>query len=376
MPTSVTFDNAALADAVGKASRIAPKKGAAFDKAAGILFNVDPTHSHAVIKSTDLEVFYEQRVPMVSAKGDPAQWRIPSSILSGVISNLPMGDGSVVEFIDRGDPSVIRFKSGRMVAKLSTISPDGFPLMESFAVEGMTPAQALSAKVEQVSWATDPKSPLLSGVHMDGTRLIGCNQYVLAVVPCEMSLVEPVTVPLATLTALMKSATDIKIRAEDRKFEISLDAETKAWTRIIEGNYPKIDGIMREDFTGSIKCHRQQFLDTLDRLMVMVQNEKSPTLTMDINGTGIVKMLTFDMEISGTGRMQDSIDVSSDTFEDSFSMAFIPRMLQEAVGKIRGDYFTLDFGHSDPLRAKKVPVRLTDDAGYVCYVSAKQQTSS
>jgi len=373
VPTSVTFDNATLADAVGKASRIAPRKGPAFDKAAGILFKIDPKLSHAELRATDLEVFYEHRIPVLESKGDPCDWRIPSSILQGIASNLPMGDGASVEFIDRGDPSVIRFKSGRMIAKLQTFDAKEFPTQVSFDTAGMTPAQHLSQKLEQVSWATDPKSPLLQGVHMDGNRLIGCNQYVLAVIPCEMEIQEPVTVPLGTLTQLLKNATDIRIRAERQRFEIMLDAETKAWTRIIEGAYPKIDGIMRTNFIGAVKVHRQQFLTTLDRLMVMVQNEKSPTLTLEVNGTGIIKVLTFDIEISGTGRMQDTIDVSSD-FADIFRIAFMPRMLQEAVEKIKADYFNLDFGHPEPAQSPLQPVRLTDDQGFVSYVSAKRNT--
>lgn len=373
MATTVIFDCAALDDAVSKASRIAPKKGDAFDKAAGIVFDIDTNNNFATIRATDLEINYEQRVKILEAKGSPTVWRIPSSILQGITSNLPMAEGAVVEFIDRDDPSVIRFKSGRMVAKLAVMKADDFPRIPSFEAEGMTPAQDLSQRVEQVAWATDPKSPLLGGIHMDGRRIIGCNSTTLAVVECPVALDEPVTVPLGTLTALLKTATDIRVRAEGNRFEMMLDSDTKASTRILEGLYPKVDGVMRpvSEFLGTVRIHRQQFQETLDRMMVMVQNEKSPSLALDFNGTGLINLLTFDMEITGTGRMQDSIDVSSDEWRDTFRIFVHPRMIQDAVTKIRGDYFELSFGHNNPDLAKKSSLRISDDKGYICYVSPK-----
>lgn len=370
--TTVTFENPTLADAVNKANKVAPRKGAAYDKAAGILIEVDPAQGFAVIKATDTEITYEQRIPLLEGHGEFAAWRIPSSILQGVITNLPLAQGASVDFIDRNDPAVIRFKSDRMVAKLNCLKAEEFPKLPEFTTDGMTPASELASKVDQVSFAVDTKSPVLSGIHVDGARIIACNQYFLALVPCPVAITDAVTVPLAAISQMLKAATDVRVRANGKRFEMMLDAETKASTTILEGNYPKIDPLLRTDWYGHIKVHKQQFVETLNRMMVMVQNEKSPTLVVEINGGGLVKMLTFDMEIKGTGRMQDSIDVSSEDFDGVYNINFIPRMLQAGAEHVKGDYFDLSFGViSDP--SKYASVRIMDDTGYTCIIMPKKR---
>ena len=63
--TTIVFENAILADAVNKAARVSPTKGAAFDKAAGIVFDVEPQKRTAFVRSTDLEVSFEQEIPIL-----------------------------------------------------------------------------------------------------------------------------------------------------------------------------------------------------------------------------------------------------------------------------------------------------------------------
>lgn len=370
MPTTCVFENALLADAVNKAARISPTKGAAFDKVAGIRMEVNPNKKSAIIRSTDLEVSFEQEIQMVEGKGDSAVWRIPSQILQSLVSTLPMTEGSTVDFIHRNDEA-IRFKSGRTMAKLIMINDHDFPEEIFKWTDGpMAKAEDIAYKVEQVSWACDPKSSVLSGVNIDGEWLVGCNTYVLAVVPSVVPVTEPVTVPLQSLAVILKSASNCQIRAVGKRFQIALDENTRTTSNILEGQYPNVRGVMRDDFLSSIKVHRQQFIDTLSRMMVLARNEKLPTLKIEINGTGLINMLTFDMDIPGVGRMQDSIDVSGE-FADTFIYGVIPRMLEQAVEHARGDYVEIDFGHADPEKSRMLPMQIRDSHGYRCYIMPK-----
>jgi hypothetical protein len=52
------FENATIADSIAKASRVAPTKGEAFDKASGILMTLDPEEKTVTLRSTNLMVFY------------------------------------------------------------------------------------------------------------------------------------------------------------------------------------------------------------------------------------------------------------------------------------------------------------------------------
>lgn len=366
MATEIVFENAQLADALGKANRLAPVKGAAFDKAAGFLLDVNPITQRMTVRSTDMDATYLQHVPAIGGKGDAVQWRLSSLLLAGMVQALPLGGENKVKMIDRDD-GFIRLTSGKWVAKLHTLRPEDFPLITEFDQTGMVEANEFAAKVEQVAWACDKKSPILAGVHIDGKRLIGCSQYGVAVVPCPVGVDAPATVPLSSLATLLKSATDVRLRVAEKSLQIGLDAETQATARLIEGQYPNIDNVMRDDFMGSVFVHKQSFLDALNRMLVLIRTERMPSMQVTFDGTGLVKMVTFDMEVEQVGRMQDSIDVSGD-WEDQFSIIIKPQMLVDAVEHSRADHVTIAFGNEDPARARKVPVRVTDDRGYNCHI--------
>lgn len=366
MTTDITFENAQLADALNKANRIAPVKGPAFDRAAGFLLDVNPITKRMTVRSTDEDATYLQHIPAVAGKGDATTWRLSSLLLTRMIGSLPLGGEAKVRMIDKGD-GYIRLTSGKWVAKLNTLRPEDYPRIPEFDMEGMVEANEFASKVEQVAWACDKKSAILTGVHVDGTRLIGCSQYGMATVPCPVALDAPATVPLLSLATLLKSATDVRLRVIDRALQIALDAETQATSRLIEGEYPKVDRIMRDDFAGSVTVNRQAFLDALNRMLVLVAAERMPAMQVTFDGSGLVKMLTFDMEVESVGRMQDSIDVAGD-WEDKFSLVIKPQMIVDAVEHSRAATVQIAFGNADPAKARKVPVRVTDDQGYNCHI--------
>lgn len=374
MPTEVTFDNATLADAVQKAGRVAPSKGAGFDKAAGIHFSVNADTREVIVRATNLEITYEQRIYATEVKGNSIAWRIPSVLLTGIAAQLPMGEGHTMKFIDRAD-KWIRMKAGRLVTKLALLSADDYPMnaFDTFDMSDMTPAQELANKVEQVAWSVDKKSKSgpLGGVHIDGTRIIGCCPFHLAIVPCDVGIDAPVTVPLASMTAILKNASSVRCRASGKRFQLALDDETRASCGLLEGKYPNIDAVMRSNFTGSAKIHKGAFVDTLSNMFVLIRQEKLPTLTLELNGTGLIKTVTFDMEVPETGRMQNSIDIETD-YDSIFRLNFMPHMIHDAVANSKSDYVTLDFGHPE---GRMDMVRFTDDRGYICYVMPKKENA-
>lgn len=376
MPTTVTFESAILHDAVGKAARVAPNKGDAFDKAAGIHMTIK-ANKRVIVRATDLDTTFEQEIAATSVKGDACEWRLPSALFSNIIGTLPMGQGQEVDLIDRGGDPWLRLKSGRTVAKIARIDGD-YPLsiFPEFQVASLQPAPDLANKIKQVVWAVDPSNQRLGGVRVDGERIIGCNLQFLAIIPCLAQVAAPVTVPLSLVEDLLKKASDFRIGATDKRFLMALDADTKMTTGIIEAPYPQIDNIMRKDFLASITVHRQGALDMLTRLMTMGKTEKLPRVRIEINGTGFLKMLTLDLDAGKAGRIADSIDVTSD-FPDIFEMDVTPDNLLNALDQAKGDKFHMDFGvPNDPARSKIVPIQLRDDFGYMCWIMPRRANQS
>lgn len=352
---------------------MSPNKGAAFDKAAGVEFSVNPASRMTRIRSTNLEVSFEMDIDILEGKGAPKVWRIPSALLGNLISTLPMGDGATTEFIDRGVDGAIRLKCGRAVVKMN--------MYEGGLEEGMfkwepasdfTMAHDLAAKVEQVAWATDPKSNILQGVHINGEHLIGTDGQVMAMVPAKIDLAEPITVPLTTLSQLVAGASDCRLGTSKKRVLLMLDEHTRATSVLMEGKYPDIKRAMRTDFLGTMKVHRGQLTDTLERLMVLARVEKLPRLKLDLDGSGLVSILTLDLDIPDVGRMQDSVDVETD-FEGTYYAYFTPTKIQKALSYARSDFVHIDFGHADAAKSPLSMIRLRDDKEYISYVMPRKE---
>lgn len=368
MATTARFENAQLADAFTKANRLAPMKGAAFDKAAGFHLTVQPSLSRMTVRSTDMDSTYLQHVPMLKGEGDEVCWRVPSLMVTSMLQALPLGSDNHIEFIDRDD-GTIRLRSGKWVAKLNMMRPDDFPLIPEFDTESLAAADDLPSKIEQVTWACDAKTDILAGVYLDGRRIVGCNRAALAVVPCVLPVVHPVIVPLASLGGILKVATEVRLGAVERELRLSLDGETQATSRLIEGEFPPIDRVMRDDWRGFVKVGKTRLVEAMNRMMNLIRSERMPSMEVTIDGSGLVGMLTFDMEVEQVGRMQDAVDVDAEGFDDVINFHVRPQMLMNAVDHSKSDNVTIYFGNTDPLKEPKSTIAVKDDRGYECHLT-------
>jgi DNA polymerase III sliding clamp (beta) subunit (PCNA family) len=366
--TKVTFDAATLADAVQKAARVAPTKGAAYDTAAGLCFDIDTIHSVAILKSTNLEVSYRQELSISDVKGENCTWRIPANMLAGLTANLPLGTGTVITFIDTGD-SAIRIQSGTMTVKLNMITGD-FPTIPPFDVDDLSDAYDFAQKVARVAWACEKDGSILSGVHVDGSHLVGCNRNVAAIIPCQVPLASPVTVPLFTLGTILRNATDVKVSAADKCLNIQLDAESQATSRLFEGAYPAVKGLVRKDYLMKVTFSRTAFVEAAKRLLVVAQNDRLPTIKFTFN-VGLVRSLVLDLDVPQTGRIQDTIDITGD-YTDPGEIWFIPSLIVPAIENVKDEIVTMEVGHEDPKQFAMKNIRISDSTGYEAIVMPRR----
>lgn len=369
MKTTAQFYTAPFSDAVSKAAKVAPTKGSAFDKAAGIVVVVNPANPFAIIKSTDIECSYVQKIPVVAVTGERKEWRLSSRMLDNLLKQLPMGAGASVKILDQED-SFLRVKSNRFTGKLRSMDATTFPSSvkwKDFDLSTFGEANEFASMAEQVAWATkstDPSSPLY-GVHIDGTRLIACDAYCMALRPCVVPVDSPITVSLDRVAGLLKSATDVRLRADETRLWLHLDAETQASSTLITLPYPNVLGIMRDTFTGSATFSKTEFIETLQRLLVLIQSDKSPTLTVTMNGP--LSRMVLDVALDAE-RMQDVIDIKTD-FAGEWTFKLTPTYIANAVGGCRADQVTMFFG--DPTNDPKKTIAVEDGAGYHCTIMPK-----
>ena len=110
--TKVVFENATIRDVIGKAARVAPTKGSAFEKSNGLLMEVDPDGPEVVLRATNLEIFYMEIADVVSIEGPARTWRLPATVISGS-RPLKRAQVSAIRAIGSTAPGGSRQRGGR-----------------------------------------------------------------------------------------------------------------------------------------------------------------------------------------------------------------------------------------------------------------------
>lgn len=355
------FEVATLADAVAKANRVAPTKGAAFDRAAGIVLEVIPDIlvPRVIIKSTDLEVTFRANVSVLEIGDEPVTWRLPATLFNGIMSTMPMGLGMQVTLREMNvSDGHLYFIAGKMKAKLRLIAGD-FPTIGEFDADQLVLAPNFAKRLQQVAWATDDKgNGVLSGVHMDGKFLYGCNRQVVAMVPCEVPITAPVTAPLYDIAALIKNTGDVSLRAGTNVVEIMPDSWTQTTCTLIAQEYPNIAGLMKNRQTGKVYVGTEELASVLDQMLVLVKEERYPATTIEI-GEGMMKV---SMDVPDVGKVLNEIEVTGGTAagEDPFTISFSPQILKNALAASGRPDISILYGPT-PLD----PMKIEDDNGFV-----------
>lgn len=362
----IEIETAAFADATAKAARVAPTKGAAFDKAAGLMLEFDP-HSPdrpVTVKSTDLESTFLTRLPAQKGSGDASAWRLPAGLLAGFLSQLPMGPGSTVTLSDKQDK--ISLKSGRTRANIHTIDASSFPRFAWFDGSELKAVSNLAQCLQQVAWAVDSDGgTVIGGVHIDGKRLVACDRTKLAEIPCVVSIDDPITVPLQALAGTMRNTAEIKVRATDKRLLLMTDQDTQATSRIYAEPFPSLDSLRSrvEQNPHSIEVSVEAFSAVLKRQMVLCRGERYPSVKMTL-GDGVI---SIEMDVPDLGTMEDEFDCKGGSLVSTVIL-FSPTLLVSALGAARTPIVTLTY--DGPLH----PVAVVDGAGYRC-IAAPMRTS-
>ena len=353
MTKTASFELATFTDAINKAQRVAPTKGAAVDKSAGIVIDIDPSRigQQCLVMATDTEVTLRIVVAVLNTGDEAAVWRVPSNLLHGLTRSLPMTGGAEIELLDTGDGNVY-IKSGKTKAKLRQIV-GGYPIIEGFESDGMVSAPNLSARLAQVAWATDRGGTgVLSGVHIDGDFIFGCNRAELSMAPCKVPVEAPITAPLTDVSAIIKNTGEVDIRATSTRLQIMPDPYTQASCVLYAEPYPNVRVLIdKADPSSAIELNTDALLGMIDRTLVLVRDERLPATNIEI-GNGVLKM----MMSTDNGLIVDELDVSGTDGEALFKVSFSPTALRNAATASGRPTLTLRYGPSD-----RSPILLEDD---------------
>ena len=361
--TKVVFETATLADAIKKAARIAPTRGAAFDKAAGIVLDVSQHPLPCVVRATDLDVFSMEWIEPVEMEGDPVAWRLPSISFSTVMASLPIGTGKLVtlEEKENGHSSQVHLTSGRTKARFNTLDIGYYPEWSAYDPDELYKANDLGGRFAMVSWAAGKSDVPLNGVHLTGEIAVATDKYKLCCAPMPIpELTDPITVPATVIASMLKATGEVAIGAKGNFLHIMPDEYTQLKAIIYAEKYPGVTRIMQREYPEKLTVNKEALLEILNRAANFAGADRTPTLRCFIGK----QEFAVWMPNEEVGMLGDILDIPGYADHDRWEVKFTPKYLIEAISNVPSSEFDM---HYDPSNPKRV-VYIDGGSGYECWV--------
>lgn len=365
----VTFENATIADSIAKAARVAPTKGTAFDKASGIIMELNPDDNTVTLKATNLDVYYLEIVDTLEVT-DAGTWRLPSQITSQIMSKLPIGSGRNVTIEQSGKE--IHLKSGRTVVKLRDQSYTDYPKWDAYDPADLDLVVDLGARIKQVDWAasTDPDSAF-AGIHMTGQYALATDSIRLVRVPCEAKpIYKPVTIPAGILNPIITNLRDVAIGIEEGSFLLMPDGSTQIRTVMYGRKFPsdRILPVFDREWPDMIEIKKASLLEIIDRASIMTQRDRTPQMLFYI-GKEELAVQGSDAEL---GLLGDVISLDGQADHPRTKMIFTPKNIQQALEAAPSESVSIWYDKAD----SHIPVKVDGGSGYEAVIMPRRDTSS
>lgn len=370
MSTRVAFEATTLADVVKRAGQVAPSKaGNSYDRAAGVMFDITPDGEvQAVVRSTNLDVYFMEVLDVVEAAGDPVRWRLPSRPLDAILSNQVAAGGNKQVVFDNSKEKDRRLSitCGRMRAGLNLIdNSSGYPDFDVSENLTYATATALGQAIERVAWAADKNgSDTLAGVHFDGDYVMATNRYRIARWPLQVALDHPVTLGAGILPQLLRQRGDVNFAVDGNMVVIEPDDYTRITINTFGSEYPPLRKIMREDYPCEVTVRKDAVIAAVNSAMAVTGADRDPRLTVFFGREQIAVYLRNDEE----GYVGDIIDVSGQIPHDRMEKGFGPNNLLDALSHAPSDKVTIKY---DLDEAEKGSVLVDGGSGYMVWLAPR-----
>jgi DNA polymerase III sliding clamp (beta) subunit (PCNA family) len=371
--TQVVFETATIQDVLKKASAVAPSRGEAFDKAAGILITVMADSDQVMIQATNLDVFYTEWTGTVSVTLPPGteevKWRVPAQTVAAVVGSFPIGSGKETTFQQDEGTRTLRILSGRTRSSFQLIKTEYYPEWEIFDPDELVEVEDFAARLLQVEWAcADDKDNVFNGINLTGDYAQATDRYKAARVPLKVDMsiteAESLTVPSRILSQIIKQTGLVSVGCTDAELLILPNEHVQIRARLFGLPYPALSRITGQVYEHHITCRKAGLLEILNRAMLMAGKDRFPMLRMFV-GKGEIAVMMEDME---EGYLGDILDVPGYAPHERVTIIFTPRNLIDAVDKCPSEQLSFHYDPSDPLRI----VKIEDGAGYEAWVMTRR----
>jgi len=288
-----------------------------------------------VVTGSDLELTIARTLEVNGETDGSAV--IPAKLLIDVVRSLEPG---AIE-LDLSELN-LTIRGGRSEFSIRTIPTDEFPQLATAEGPAVTiEAASFVAALKQVvpAASSDDSRPILTGVLLTpveaGLRLVATDSYRLAVSDIPGASVlegeQSVLVPsraLAEVRRVVGDAPELTLRLGESDAAFVVDGLVVT-TRLIDGDFPKYEGLIPTGDSNALKVSRETMLDAVRRVRLLAQESTPLRLVMNSDGLEIVA-ITQDV-----GEGHESVDASYDGEE--LTVAFNPAFLVDGLDVAPGE---------------------------------------
>lgn len=325
---------------------------------------IDASTNDIKFTSNDMELGIETRVQgMILEKGIIA---LDAKIFSEIIRKLPDSDVTI-ETDEKLNTTItcekakfnIPGKSGEDFAYLPLIEKNDCIRVSQFTLKEIIRQTIFSI-------ALNENNKLMTGelfqIEDNRLRVISLDGHRISIrrVPLQESCENrKVVVPGKTLSEISKilsgeleDMVDIYLSSNHILFEFN---DTVVVSRLIEGEYFRIDQMLSSDYETKVKINKKEFLDCIDRATLLVkEGDKKPII---INIEDGQMELSIDSQI---GSMKEDIDIEKEGKD--IMIGFNPKFLIDALKVIDDEEISIY------LMNPKAPCFIRDDAQQYIYL--------
>lgn len=305
----------------------------------GVLLRAEAGRLH--LAATDMELSLRSSFD-AQVEGDGAVV-VPGRLLVDLVRLLPESEVTIEH---RADENVVRVTSGPSSSSLHTYAAEDFPRLPDLDTVGTftVERESLLDTVARVarSASRDESRPVLTGilVRFEAGKIVmaATDSYRLSVKETDISGEAPdleAIIParaLAELARIAQSGDSIELGVHENQVVFAAD-DVWLTTRRIDGQFPNYKQLLPETFEHELTLPRNEVLDVVRRVGVMVQRT-SPIQLRFADGELTVFARTQDV-----GEAKESLPVqfSGDSMEIGFNAEF----LREGIESISADEIRL-----------------------------------
>ncbi len=325
---------------------------------------IDASSDEIKFTANDMELGIETKVEgTISEKGIVA---LEARLFSEIIRKLPESDVTITT--DTNLSTLITCEK----AKFSIMGRDGedfsyLPFVEKdscISISQFTLKELIRQTIFSI--AQNESNKMMTGelfeINQDQLRVVSLDGHRISIRKIELKETyeeKKIIVPGKTLIEISKilnggteDLVDIYFTENHIMFEFD---QTVVVSRLIEGNYFRVDQMLSNDYNTKVTINKKEFLDCIDRATLMVkEGDKKPII---LNIANDVMELKITSQI---GSMDEMIDITLEG--NDIKIGFNPKFLIEALRVI--DEETINIYYMNP----KAPCFIRDEKETYIYL--------